>query len=685
MQAPAPISAWFAGPKAENGDWFAGMVQRIVADYYAWRRNYFPEDGVALDAASRREAEVFRDEFDDRLIELLARLKHDVPFHSPRYAAHMIAEQSMPAIAGYLAAMLYNPNNVSADAAPVTVRLELEAAQMIARMVGHSSDGWAHLTSGGTVANIEALWLARSVQYLPLIVEDARRELGLAPMEYPDTPRCQARLLALPAHAAFLAYARLFQDAAASFGSGCGTIARVQRALLASCFNPAQRGMALVINALKSQPVILAPESHHYSFDKALDVLGMGRDALVRVRVDSDFRMRPDDLECKLNNAERQGAHVLAVVAVVGTTEEGAVDPIDQILSLRKAREAAGHGSFWLHADAAYGGYLRTLTLPRRVGLGEPHSSVRIGDSKLALPIQLPLRHACDALERLGECDSITIDPHKLGYVPYPAGCVSFRSSWVKPLARQHAPYIAEAAPDPEADRRAETIGLYVMEGSKPGAAAAAVWLSHTLIPLDTSGHGKLVRETIRNACELHSLLEHYPRLLREAGRPVPAARAVCLCAPGSNIVCFAFTGVSEAQALSLSQLNAVNQAVYGRLSVQSGHRAIDQPYFVSRTTLSSAQYSTGTVAPFLDRLGVTMDEYPTQGVFLLRSVLMNPWYDQAKKRGRYFLSELVAELYRLAAQEIAALQPRDLGSARGHAARNSRNRSGTRPEPSET
>ncbi len=150
VQHSAPISAWLAGPEAENGDWFAAVVQRIVGDYHAWRRNYFPEDGVAVDSTARREAEAFRDHFDDRLTELLARLKHDVPFYSPRYAGHMIAEQSLPAIAGYLAAMLYNPNNVSADAAPVTVRLELEAAQVIAQMLGHPSDGWAHLTSGGT-------------------------------------------------------------------------------------------------------------------------------------------------------------------------------------------------------------------------------------------------------------------------------------------------------------------------------------------------------------------------------------------------------------------------------------------------------------------------------------------------------------------------------------------------------
>lgn len=647
----APISAWFAGPKAENGDWFAGVVQRIVADYHAWRRNYYPEDGVAVDSAARREAEMFRDHFDDRLIELLARLKHDVPFHSPRYAGHMIAEQSLPAVAGYLAAMLYNPNNVSADAAPVTVRLELEAARMIAGMLGHPSDGWAHLTSGGTLANIEALWLARSTKYLPLVVEETRRELGLGGGALLDTARGRAQLLGVRVSEALRAYEQLFKDAAAVLGANAHTMRRVQHALLLSRFHPAQRGMATVLRDTGTRPVLMVPESHHYCFDKAMDVLGLGRDAIVRVKVDSDFRMRLEDLSDKLDEAEREGADVLAVTAVVGTTEEGAVDPVDQILALRAAREEEGRGSFWLHADAAYGGYLRTLTLPQRVGLGEPVSTVRVGAALCELAIELPHRHACDALERLGECDSITIDPHKLGYIPYPAGCVSFRSNWVKPLARQHAPYIADAGADPESDRHDEAIGVYVLEGSKPGAAAAAVWLGHTLIPLDTSGHGKLVRETIRNACELHALLKDFPRLMRDAGCEIPSVRAECLCPPGSNIVCYAFAAVSEP--LSLELLNALNLSVYRRLSVQTGQRVTDQPYFVSRTTLSNTQYSDEAVAPFLKRLGAGLAEYSKHGVFLLRSVLMNPWYDQAKRRGRYFLSDMVAEMYRMAEQEL--------------------------------
>ncbi len=141
MKPESDFSAWFAGPKAENGEWFESVLNKIVQDYYAWRRNYFPEDGVVIDSRAKREGEEFRDSFDDRLLELLARLKADFPFQSPRYAAHMVAEQTLPSIAGWFAAMLYNPNNVSREAAPVTVRLELEACRMIFAKLEGASDG----------------------------------------------------------------------------------------------------------------------------------------------------------------------------------------------------------------------------------------------------------------------------------------------------------------------------------------------------------------------------------------------------------------------------------------------------------------------------------------------------------------------------------------------------------------
>jgi glutamate/tyrosine decarboxylase-like PLP-dependent enzyme len=637
------LSAWFAGPKAENGDWFADTLRRIADDYYAWRRNYFPEDGVVVTSSLRRENEDFTDRFQDRLIELLGRLKADVPFQSPRYAAHMLAEQTLPSIAGYFAAMLYNPNNITADVAPVTVRLEHQAGQMLCRMIGYGGDSWAHLTSGGTVANLEALWVARTVRYLPFILRDMRREVGLPPLPWLDDP---TQLLGLSPATALTALETTFREAAAAFGAGSAR--RLINAYVGSEWNPVENGLAAVCARAGSSPVLLAPETHHYCFEKALDVLGLGRRALVPVRVDSRFRMCPEDLEATLDRVEAEGRHVLAVVAVVGSTEEGSVDPVDAIVDLRARRERAGKSSFWLHADGAYGGYLRTVTIPDRIGLGEARATVQLAGVERDIPIQLPEHDECRALEALPHADSVTIDPHKLGYIPYPAGAVCFRSDLIKPITRQDAPYLDDAAFDLDADRRSGSIGLYVLEGSKPGAAAAAVWLSHSLIPLDTSGHGLLIRETIRNACELHGLLESYPELASS-----PAAKAVCLCPPGSNIVCYAFR--PREPGASLEQINSLNREIHDRFSIGSGDRVYDQSFFVSRTTLSPRQYSLDTVGGFLDRLGVSHGEYAATGVFLLRSVLMNPWYSLSKQRGRYFLSEMVEELYRVAADVLTS------------------------------
>ena len=234
--------------------------------------------------------------------------------------------------------------------------------------------------------------------------------------------------------------------------------------------------------------------------------------------------------------------------------------------------------------------------------------------------------------------------PAQAGLHPYPrtvcSGTISSsRSPPGSPLREDHA--VGPTTNDPE------SVGLYILEGSKPGAAAAAVWLSHTLIPLDTSGHGLLVRQTVRQACELHALLTALPGL---SGTP-HRVRCEPLCPPGSNIVCYAFRPLTPSP---LADINRLNRAVYDRFSVSESRRVYDQRFFVSRTTLTPAQYRADTVRNFLDRLGVTTDQYEREGVFLLRSVLMNPWHDLAKNRGRCYLAELAAELYSAADDAIA-------------------------------
>jgi glutamate/tyrosine decarboxylase-like PLP-dependent enzyme len=85
------------------------------------------------------------------------------PFFHPRYAGQMLKPPHPVAVAGYLAAMLVNPNNHALDGGPGTSALELEVVEKLAAMFGLPRPALGHLTSSGTIANLEALWVAREL------------------------------------------------------------------------------------------------------------------------------------------------------------------------------------------------------------------------------------------------------------------------------------------------------------------------------------------------------------------------------------------------------------------------------------------------------------------------------------------------------------------------------------------
>ena len=112
---------------------------------------YHPSQGVN----ERRLAEVL-----GRYVE---RLKGNYPFFHPRYAGQMLKPPHPAAVVGYLAAMCINPNNHALDGGPPTGQMEKEVVRDLAAMVRFPGDALGHLTSGGTIANLEALWVAREV------------------------------------------------------------------------------------------------------------------------------------------------------------------------------------------------------------------------------------------------------------------------------------------------------------------------------------------------------------------------------------------------------------------------------------------------------------------------------------------------------------------------------------------
>ena len=153
------------------------------------------------------------------------------------------------------------------------------------------------------------------------------------------------------------------------------------------------------------------------------------------------------DMEALAKRVER--GNVGTVVATVGTTATGSMDPLPEILELR-----AKHG-FRVHADAAYGGY---FILAENLG-----------------------KDTRSTFEQIGIVDSIVIDPHKHGLQPYGCGCVLFRDPGVGRLYKHNSPYTYFSSAELH-------LGEISLECSRPGAAAAALWATQRLLPLKKGG-----------------------------------------------------------------------------------------------------------------------------------------------------------------------------------------------------
>ncbi len=281
------------------------------------------------------------------------RLADNFPYFHPLYAGQMLKPPHPVARLAYALALWINPNNHALDGGRATSRMEKEAVAELAAMLGWR-EHLGHLTGGGTMANLEALWVAGRVQ---------------------------------PGKA------------------------------------------------------ILASEQAHYTHSRISGVLQLPFES---VACDARGRM---DLAALRGRLVRGG--VGTVVATLGTTATGSVDPLAEILELR------GEFGFRVHVDAAYGGY---FALAANLG-----------------------SEAQRAFEKIAEADSIVIDPHKHGLQPYGCGCVLFRDPAVGRFYKHDSPYTYFSSSDLH-------LGEISLECSRPGAAAAALWATQRLLPLVEGG-----------------------------------------------------------------------------------------------------------------------------------------------------------------------------------------------------
>ena len=584
------VGALFLGPKSENGEFFKEMLNFMISDHIDWRRFFHPEDHIALSPEEQELDDYKKTLLKTRqvLTDLAGRLQiESMPWFSPRYLGHMNADTLIAANLAFMLTLLYNPNNCAYEGSPATTAMEIEVGRQLAAMLGFDPQhAWGHITSGGTIANFEGLWAARCLKSVPQATKRFMPELVQGFGDF--------ALLNLPT------------------GRILDLVDQVRQAgRLEDLRRFSVRGAGMSSYELGK---LLVPQSKHYSWVKAVDVLGIGQENLVYIQVTKDYRMDLDHLKETIDHLVEERTPILGVVAVTGTTEEGAVDEVHRVVALRKEYEKSGI-SFYIHVDAAYGGYGRTLFLDEEGGFMEYGTLTRTLHEMGLVDesTNWPDSDVYEAFKATGEVDSITIDPHKMGYIPYPAGAVLMKDRRVLDLISYSAPYVEDKArPD------AMTLGSYIMEGSKAGAAVAAVWAAHQLVPLNITGYGKLVGSSIEGGQRFyHALVEQGE--LEADGRIFSVAP---LCKPDFNLVVFAF---NERGNESLEHMNHLNQKMYELCSYKSGP-VYRKNFITSKTILGYEDYGDAPWA-LACRLGIPEDEWQrVRSLFVLRSAVVTPF-----------------------------------------------------------
>ena len=215
---------------------------------------------------------------------------------------------------------------------------------------------------------------------------------------------------------------------------------------------------------------IIIPESAHFSFKKAADMLNL---RIVEVELDENYKINVDSLKRVISDK------TVAIVAIAGTTELGLIDPIEEISKI------AHENNIYFHVDAAFGGF--SIPFLRELGYDLP-----------VFDFSLP-----------GVC-SITVDPHKMGLAPIPAGGIIFRKEEYLEVMAVDSPYLT-----------VKTQSTIV--GTRLGASSAATYA--IMKYFGKQGYCKLAEELMENTRFLE-------KGLIEIGYEV-------VCKPELNIVAF--------------------------------------------------------------------------------------------------------------------------------------------------
>ncbi|MGE5456883.1 MAG: pyridoxal phosphate-dependent decarboxylase family protein, partial [Methanococcaceae archaeon] len=461
----------YLGAKAENIEAFKHFINVVLDEHAEWRKSFYEADASLYPAKAG-----INEKLEVELKKFLERSKSSFPYFHPRYSAQMVKDPSLPTVLGYLSFMLSNPNNHAYEGGPVTTEMEMEVVDLMLKFTGFEQ-GWGHLTSGGSLANMEALWVARDYY-----------------------PECYV------------------------------------------CFS----------------------EVSHYSWKRICKILAI-KD-FCEIPVDKNLRMDLNLLEKELKEHKN-----VFVMANMGSTGAGSIDNIEEILELKKKY------NFHLHIDAAYGGFVRTVVLDNNYNM-VPYSE--------AVPVS---PYTYRQFSFLGQADSLTIDPHKHGLISYGAGAVLYKKEDFRNVVLNTAPYTYHQTDKPN-------IGMFSLEGSRPGATAAACYLTYKVLPPNQEGIGKMIGESLKASRKFYELIE-------ESGQYIN------LTVPDLDINCFIKQGGEQ----SISALNENSKQIYSKLSVE----AADPQFIISKFVIPARIVK--TVLPDYNNAG-------NEDLIALRVVFMKHW-----------------------------------------------------------
>jgi glutamate/tyrosine decarboxylase-like PLP-dependent enzyme len=688
--SPGSPEAWFLGEKAENADEFERLIVEAIRDQAFWRRNFYPSDPTHITETIKRSEEYAAaiDTLRDSYRSLLAFLKKSVPFFSMRYQGHMNWDVTLPASLGYFAAMLYNPNNVAFEGSTATTLLEMWVGDDLCRMLGYAIPDeaalargavrpWGHITCGGTVSNIEAMWVARNLKFYPVVLQAAVRE---------EAALTGARNIAVPLPTGEIKplfdlnlweLLNLKADDVLALPSRLGRECHIDRGAVTAAvkkYDLQHIGFGdfcrRFLGEFSQMPVLFVPGTKHYSFPKAAAVLGLGANSVVNLPTDCDARANMVALERALEGCLQHRQPVYAAVSVIGSTEESAVDPLVELLALRDRYRARGL-EFMIHADAAWGGYLASLIREDEAGSSPPAKRIA------AIPLSDYVTQQFAALQH---ADSITVDPHKSGCIPYPAGALCYRNGAMRDMVTFTCPVFNHGDTEP-------MMGIYGLEGSKPGAAAAAVYLSHKVIRPTKSGYGRIHGQALFNCKRLYARLVSMvfrfvvvvpvPRLPAERKGEDPTEQlqfireridrrsneeilsdpeALSLLrelGPDQNILAFAFNFRDLEGRLNtdLGRANRLNRRLYDVLSIKPGEDIAGCRLMLSSTDLDIHDYGSEFLEDYKRRLGV--GDSPGDVITVLRSTVMDPWLTESA-RGSFL--EIIEEELQLALSKALSM-----------------------------